>query len=144
MSAQKKAGMVVYCTQPIDIWYGWTPLKQVMMDYININLHGDSLIRAYPPPEEILERWKKAQTLAEVYLGWTLGDIREGPWWCPLPQADIGVEFLIAWKRDQGGYTYIAVPWPLPWLETDRTITKAVDRDGYSGLELIPHRNKCA
>jgi hypothetical protein len=42
-----------------------------------------------------------------------------GPWFCPLPPQhdDFECEFLLAWKQDNNGQTFIASPYPLPWLD---------------------------
>jgi hypothetical protein len=29
------------------------------------------------------------------------------------------VEYLIAWKQDNNGESFVALPFPLPWLEED-------------------------
>jgi hypothetical protein len=52
--------------------------------------------------------------------GWE-GDIRHGsgPFVCPLPDGDCGSEYLIAWKQDNNGSTFIASPFCLPWLKRD-------------------------
>jgi hypothetical protein len=70
-------------------------------------------------PEEVEARWRKAQELARR-AHWE-GDVREGsggPWFCPIPMPGT-VEYLIAWKQDNNGESFVASPFPLPWLEED-------------------------
>jgi len=48
------------------------------------------------------------------------GDIREGPYWVPLPVPSDGrggdPRCIVAWKQDYEDLTIIASPAPLPWL----------------------------
>jgi hypothetical protein len=105
----------VYSTGPIDIWEGWTPLRQLL-------LRPEQEWTEWVWPQEIAHRWKRAQQIARQ-IGWE-GDIRGGffsdvggPWVCPLPLGDYSNEYLIAWKQDNNGQTFIASPVLLPWLE---------------------------
>jgi hypothetical protein len=75
--------------------------------------------------QELLDFWGKAQKLAQAQ-GWE-GDIRGGfgdsdggPWFAPLPINEPGsTAFVIAWKQDNDGDTFVASPVPMPWLTWD-------------------------
>jgi len=69
-------------------------------------------------PKFVMARWQLAQAAAKE-VDWE-GDIRKGeqPYVSPLPHHDDTIcEFLIAWKQDNNGSTFVASPYPLPWLE---------------------------
>jgi hypothetical protein len=70
-------------------------------------------------PSEVVSRFQHATRLA-TRIGWE-GDFRNGPFISAMP-AEHGngySEFLIAWKQDNNGTTFIASPFPLLWLEDD-------------------------
>jgi hypothetical protein len=90
--------MFVYAIHPIDDWYGWRPLGEVMDDAL---AHvGDRSF--WVNHQELLDFWGKAQKLAQAQ-GWE-GDIRGGfgdsdggPWFAPLPINEPGsTAFVIA------------------------------------------------
>jgi hypothetical protein len=64
----------------------------------------------------------KAMELARG-LGWR-GDIRDGPFIAGMPTFEIRHTslFLVAWKQDDDGLTFIASPVPLPWLARNETV----------------------
>jgi hypothetical protein len=104
----------VYHVSPIDDWEGWTSLLKL--------LTTRSEWTGWINPEEIAHRWAVAQQLArQIY--WE-GDIRggffgdNGPWVCPLPLGECSNDYLIAWKQDNNGSTFIASPVELPWLQS--------------------------
>jgi hypothetical protein len=49
-------------------------------------------------------------------FGWE-GYIREGPYRAPLPCGDPSCKYMVAWRQDNNGDTFIASPFHLPWLE---------------------------
>jgi hypothetical protein len=100
----------VYQVGPIDWWGGWTPLPELLA-------RPNAIDDPWPHSGRSMQaRWEFAQTIAR-HLGWP-GDIRQGPFACPLPNGDIDCgEYLIAWKEDNNGTTYVASPYRLPWLE---------------------------
>ena len=61
-------------------------------------------------------RWRVARQLGRR-IGWE-GDFR-GPISCPLPNGDCGGEYLIAWKQDNNGATFVASPFALLWLQRE-------------------------
>jgi hypothetical protein len=112
--------MFIYTICSIDNWYGWTPLTEVL---------DDALERAddrsfWLEHQELLDFWNTAQKLARAH-GWE-GDIRGGfgdedggPWFAPLPIDNSGeTVFIIAWKQDNNGTTFVASSIPLPWLRS--------------------------
>jgi hypothetical protein len=114
--------MFVYAIDPIDDWYGWKPLAEVIKETAIVP--EDIADRPWLK-HELLEFWNKAQKLAWAQ-GWE-GDIRGGfgdsdggPWFVPLPISEFdGAAFVIAWKQDNNGDTFVASPMPLPWLIND-------------------------
>lgn len=108
--------MIVYQLGPIDVWFGWTHLDDVLA---TASKPLDERIDLCPYSTTTLQNTlTRAQRLAEA-LGWD-GDLREGPYFSRLPENDFYPgSFLLAWKQDNNGTTYIASPYRLPWLETD-------------------------
>jgi hypothetical protein len=106
--------MFVYARAAIDFWPGWMTEKDFRANLANVyNVQGGSA------------EWTKYGTFrAKAYelakkAGWE-GDIREGPYVAGLPThetADDG-HFMIAWKQDNNGDTFVASPYRLPWLES--------------------------
>jgi hypothetical protein len=76
-----------------------------------------------PEPDALQHGWERAQFIARR-VGWE-GDVREGPWFCPLPAEGSDETFLIVWKQDNNGQTFVASPYRLPWLETGDDVTSA-------------------
>ena len=109
----------VYSCLPIDFWHGWHPLQSLLSrsDTARYKTGDWSL-----DPSEVRKFWELAQILAKE-IGWA-GDIREGPFWIPLPPLTGDWTFAIAWKQDNNGDTFVASPFQLPWLhkEADRMI----------------------
>lgn len=103
--------MIVYSLMPIDWWNGWREPS----DLFRVNVHQNP--ERWHDPAEWDELWAKARELARR-AGWE-GDIREGPYVTVVPQ-DPGMSALppviIGWKQDNNGTTFVASPFPLPWL----------------------------
>jgi hypothetical protein len=55
-------------------------------------------------------------------LGWQ-GDTRDGPFIAGMPTFEIRHTslFLVAWKQNDDGLTFIASPVALPWLALNET-----------------------
>lgn len=106
--------MIVYMIDPIDFWVGWMTENEFKA---NIDLR-------YWGPNERKHAWNEYLTLkwkalgAARNVGWE-GDIREGPLISAIPSADGDVRYIIAWKQDNNGTTFVATPYPLPWLVDD-------------------------
>ncbi|MBF0371611.1 MAG: hypothetical protein HQL52_19415 [Magnetococcales bacterium] len=102
----------VYEIAPIDFWNHWTSMLAFLASPYRDN-------GPFSDPCEVLNRFQRATQLA-LRLGWE-GDFRKGPFISAIP-AEHGEghsEFLIAWKQDNNGITFIASPFPLPWLADD-------------------------
>jgi hypothetical protein len=101
--------LYVYHCGPIDCWAGWRPLRELLIQ----DADGVEL----PGPQHVQQRWELAQDLAKrIY--WE-GDVRSsegGPWWTPIPWETGDWEYVIAWKQDNNGSTFVASPVQLPWL----------------------------
>ncbi|QGJ73801.1 hypothetical protein [Sinorhizobium meliloti] len=94
----------VYELAPIDFWNGW----QTEAEYLPKNEKEE--IDAYRRFRE------RAQELAHR-AGWE-GDVRFGPYVSALPNPETSMpsDFMIAWKQENNGTTYVASPYELPWL----------------------------
>ena len=108
--------MFIYAIGPIDSWYGWKPLTEVLETARSCD-SGSWLDHA-----ELLDFWNSAQKLARA-RGWEgdirggFGDLDGGPWFAPLPINDSGnTAFVLSWKQDNDGTTFVASSIPLPWL----------------------------
>jgi hypothetical protein len=108
--------IVVYRIDPIDFWDGWHPLSELPL---TVDLENG----VWLPLAEVDQFLARAQALARR-IGWE-GDIRggpgagNGPFWAPLPSDRPGVLFMVAWKQDNNGETFVASPRELPWLYRD-------------------------
>jgi hypothetical protein len=119
---RKRSGMIVYALEPIDIWFGWTPLADAMADTTKTCAEDDYVDPCPISPATLRDAWSYAQILA-TRIGWD-GDLREGPYFCPLPESDgwgngESALFLLAWKMDDNGTTFVASPHRLPWLDAN-------------------------
>ncbi len=107
--------MYVYELSPIDHWGGWMSEEQYLADCENKSY----LSTDKPHERRRLEKLKKqAFDLAKrLKIGWE-GDFAEGPYFSPIPAegGNSGCELLLAWKQRNNGTTFIASPYPLPWL----------------------------
>lgn len=95
--------MHVYACNPIDWWQWW--------------LSEDELVERRPAEQikDYLRDLKLAQEAA-FQIGWE-GDVREGPFVCGLPGPSGACDFIIAWKQDNNGTTFVASRERLPWME---------------------------
>ena len=104
----------VYAIAPIDFWDHWTPMLTFLAGpYEDNNPDSD--------PNEVVSRFQLATRLA-TRIGWE-GDFRNGPFISAIP-AEHGngySEFLIAWKQDNNGTTFVASPFPLFWLKDNES-----------------------
>jgi len=106
--------MIVYKRYPIDFWPGWLTEAQFKAQLTKIYITEDAARILL----EYKANLKLARRLAEK-LGWE-GDERDGPYIAGLPALDSGGHaYLIAWKQDNDGTSFVASPFHLAWLETD-------------------------
>ncbi|PSS59873.1 hypothetical protein C6558_36235 [Ensifer sp. NM-2] len=98
----------VYKLGPIDFWNGWLSAADFVAETENVDANYNE--------ETFLPFVEKAQDLARG-IGWE-GDMRSGPFVSALPNPDSGnlSDFILAWKQDNNGTTFVASPYELPWL----------------------------
>ena len=106
--------MIVYQVMPIDFWAGWRKPSELFG--VSDHNHDDG---QFHDPAEWPNLWKQAQKLA-TEAGWE-GDIREGPYVTVVPDGESGglSPVIIAWKQDNNGTTFVASPFPLPWVSKE-------------------------
>ena len=105
--------MHVYHMSPIDHWAGWQHPADVFAPV------EESHDRHTIPQWE--DAWDQARELARQ-IGWE-GDVAIGPRVSMLPADDFKpAPFIIAWKQSNNGSTFVASPFPLPWLSEYRHI----------------------
>src|SRR5258707_10512598 len=92
-----------------------------------------------PPPRSTLRNaLARAQQLAKLLIDDE--DVHEGPFFCPLPENNCEPSaFLLAWKLDTNGTTFIASPYRLPWLDADCS-DWVDDEDRDDGVAYSRHR----
>jgi hypothetical protein len=115
----------VYKIPPIDFWYGWSRVCDVVAKADFDPEHDADFAFNTIDAGQWAYQWLAAQAGARR-LGWEEGDIRGYPDYGPLvsglPEWDGGGEgcfFMIAWKQLDHGTTFVASPMPLPWLIRD-------------------------
>lgn len=103
--------LFVYAVMPIDNWAGWSEPARALSDLFDEMQRPDPIER-----ERFEDMLLVAQSLARK-LGWD-GTYREGPYvsGLPMPDAD-DFGFMVAWKQDNNGTTFVASPVPLPHLD---------------------------
>lgn len=107
-----------YITTPIDFWNGWTLFDDHIAGLVRRIRAGDvqESVAAADELGTAYAMLSSARWLAAC-LGWK-GDMREGPYISGIPVSDgAGSCMALAFKQDQGGWTYVASDGPLPWLE---------------------------
>lgn len=106
--------MYLYVTGPIDDWSGWQKPEEMFRVRVRTDLPPFEL--SHRDADEWPRLWNQAQDAAGRQGG--ENDIREGPYVSVLPNPDgFCSEVIIAWKLNNNGTTFIASPFPLPWLE---------------------------
>jgi hypothetical protein len=97
----------VYGLAPVDFWGGWSKPEDVLTD----DPHDWQGIQR-SDYEAFLERAKEIARR----LGWE-GDMRQGAFLAGIPDPDNSRStFMLAWKQDNNGSTFVASPFPLPHL----------------------------
>jgi hypothetical protein len=115
--------MHVYMTGPIDLWEKLRTVDEYCGSILSIvnpfiekdgGAYGDGEVNL-EKFHHILQSLQEAMELAQK-VGWD-GDIREGPFIFLLPDVEHGeMKFGFIWKQDNDGITFIASPFPLPWV----------------------------
>jgi hypothetical protein len=126
----------VYKILPTDFWNGWSRARDVVK--VDFSPRFDASARAVSATA-----WEYQWAAAKIgahRLGWK-GDIRGYPgdeenlFVSGLPDGRYsGGGFMIAWKQESYGTTFIASPTPLPWLldDEDSDYTAVVVKDEVS------------
>ncbi len=107
-------GMFAYARAAIDFWDGW----QNEPEFLASLFKGYDLVEdAESAVSRYVKTLRKAKEVA-THIGWE-GDIREGPFIAGLPTSSTGYDnqYMIAWKQDNNGDTFVFSPYRLPWLE---------------------------
>ena len=117
--------MFVYSLSPIDDWRGWQKPEDLFRATIDTSPDANPAGKDEPLGAFEPHRWARAWTSARAAarkLQWK-GDIRPGggPYITILPAAEPGglPLFVIAWKQQDNGTTFVASPVRLPWLEVE-------------------------
>lgn len=110
-----------YQLNPIDFWAGWTKAKKAVRP---VHFGPGEFIEAeldLIDPEVWERQWNLAQAAA-AKVGWE-GDVRGEPYVIGLPEDGAisggGGRFIIGWKQDNNGTTFVVSPVRLPWLEEE-------------------------
>jgi hypothetical protein len=120
--------LFVYVIDAIDDWTGWHKVVDARGDFGDESISEEHMLaggehRWGPRFGELMTRFREGAQIARTRVGWE-GDVRggmhsaSGPFWVPIPTGDsCKTEFLIAWKQDNNGTTFVISPFALPWLE---------------------------
>lgn len=95
----------VYLVSPIDYWEGF-----VLEESFDVS-------RTHKPGQYEAFR-AKAFEVAKKNLSWD-GDISVGPFISMIPDGNWSADALplLVWKQSGNGSTFVASPYPLPWLQ---------------------------
>lgn len=112
----KTKKLYVYCLPPIDYWIGWQDVESWLL--------REDVEGSYEIPE-YTKMFEAGKRLAKE-IGWA-GDICEGPFITGLPPhwGEHTSDFIIGWKDDDNGTTYIVSPRELPWLKEEDSMWKS-------------------
>lgn len=103
--------MIVYAVMPIDFWSGWQRPEELFRG-------GPDLTDDCHPAADWPPLWEEAKKLA-TRAGWE-GDVSQGPFVTVVPEVPGTYStppVIIAWKQKNNGTSFVASPFPLPWLE---------------------------
>jgi len=108
----------VYGVEPIDVWLGWNDEEQ-----FRASVDRWCVLESRGPFWALYEAFRDQSMEIARSLGWQ-GDIREGPFIAGVPTFEIRNTslFMVAWKQDDDGLTFIASPVRLPWLELNEAM----------------------
>ncbi len=105
--------MFAYSRAAIDWWPGWLTEVELKKQLVEIHSTEDAA-------HTLLQYEKQLSAAHELAkkVGWE-GDTREGPYIAGLPAKDTADDghYMIAWKQDNNGDTFVVSPFRLPWLE---------------------------
>lgn len=126
-----KNTIYVYRVDPIDDLHLWMSPGDVF------NKTATDDFRSYDEYEEVFNEGK----ITARFIGWE-GDMREGPVVSMLPPIGAGENslFLIAWKQDNNGESFVVSPYELPWLETENSVVVRCDIERRPGEMKITRK----
>ena len=105
--------MYCYALSPTDFWAGWQDYKEfcasVAREDNGLHETAKTLLR-------VGDLLHNGQAYCREKLHWE-GDMRQGPFFSALPTGDSDCAFVIAWKQDNNGTTYVVSEIELPWLK---------------------------
>jgi hypothetical protein len=110
--------MFVYTVSPIDHWSFWVRLDAIPRtsgDRLDDFDGLDAVTR-----DEVEARLDAARPTL-IKLGWE-GDMRAGPFVTGFPAIDGWPEYLIGFKQDNNGETFIISPRSLPFLVVPESV----------------------
>lgn len=102
-----------YHMPPIDWWIGWKSECEFINDIVK--WFGD--LTDITSEINNVSEFKAAAEIVAKKLGWE-GDCREGPYYSGLP-CEGGFNFILAWKQDNNGSTFVFSEVPLSFLQRD-------------------------
>jgi hypothetical protein len=102
--------LYVYELAPIDIWFAWRRPAEALKDDPEHDTYDG------PTKDEFVLYFLRAKRLAAELLGYE-GKMRDGPFIAPIVSADGNqADYMIGWKQESNGTTYVASPVDLPHL----------------------------
>jgi hypothetical protein len=113
--------LFVYGLQAIDDWSGWEPLDTLhqhqQLDTLHHQHNDAGMERVRTRYETALERLILGALAAGIHgtNKSQLRGLRHPPLWQPLPLKD----FIVAWKSENAGTTFIVSPCPLTYLDDE-------------------------
>jgi hypothetical protein len=132
----------VYYCPPIDWWVGWMTETEFLNHRMTNDYWDPHIHRTNPVVTDYVTFTTSAYQLAKEVM-WE-GDMRDGPYVAGLPDPDAGGWcFVVAWKQDNNGTTFVASHRELEWLKKDNWWASA-DDDGKVTVceELVSFRER--
>jgi hypothetical protein len=115
--------MYVYECGPIDFWNGFMSEAE-FRQHVSKTWWQPGFDDVY-----VQEFWAALLSGARK-LGWE-GDMREGPYYAPLPPHEMGAGpgLIIAFKQDNNGQTFVGSSYRLPYLEDGKNWLESAARE---------------
>lgn len=119
----KPQELYIYCIEPIDFWDGWQRPENNHLDgfaeWCDELLHFAEALDGYDP-------------------------VRAGPYYAPMPES-YGGSFIVGWKRDNNGASWIVAPREMPHLHKEAFIVgyAKLTKNGYI-VRPYSSLNRCA
>jgi hypothetical protein len=101
----------IYKCNPIDFWSGWMRMPKAMQAWTLDATHGGGSERSP------LDLFKTAQSMADKLWGYDSHHVRGDEIYATaLPMGECDCDWIVAWKVEDNGTTYVYSPIPLPHL----------------------------